>query len=366
MPDGGRALITGANRGIGRHLALGLAESGLDVAVLGRRSQVVDEVAEACAEYGVRVVPVTADVVDHAQVVSAVTAAERELGGIDLLVNNAGVIEPDDRPFAEADVGETWRVVEVNVLGPMLVTHAVLPGMLRRGRGRIVNINSGAGHRPMTAYTGYAVSKGALARLTTQLDAQYRDRGIYAFDVAPGHIETDMTQAMPMHEGRTNWTPPAALVDWVLGVAAGRLDALAGRFFRAGTDTVDSLLVAADEIVDRDARCCGSLRSHPTTRSHEPTRCPDLGRAGLEQARKPRWTLAGSSPIRNVRPARPAQCALTSLLHCREDGEVGTGAAGRRTIRRGTPSVVPSTAQSDRGLAYNFLILHTHASWECR
>lgn len=262
MAEAGRALVTGANRGIGLLLARGLAAAGLDVALLGRRTDALEEVAAECASYGVRAVPVTADVVDRSQVAGAVAEVESRLGGVDLLVNNAGAIEPADRPFAETDIEEMWHVVEVNVRGPMLVTYAVLPGMRARGQGRIVNINSGAGHKAMTSYTGYAISKGALARLTTQLDAQYRDDGVYTFDIAPGHIETEMTRAMPMHSGRTDWTSPEALVELVLGVAAGRLDSLAGRFFRAGTDTVDSLLATADEIVEGDARV---LRLVPIT-----------------------------------------------------------------------------------------------------
>lgn len=254
MPDRNRALVTGANRGIGRYLALGLAAAGYDVALLGRRREALDEVADECGSSGGKAVVAVADVVDRAQVGSAVAEIEDALGGIDLLVNNAGVIEPDDRPFAEADVEQTWHVVEVNVRGPILMTHAVLPGMLNRGSGRIVNLNSGAGHKAMTAYTGYAVGKGALARLTTQIDAQYRDRGIAVFDVAPGHIETEMTRGMPMHAGRTDWTAPEALVELAVGIGAGHLDALSGRFFRAGTDTVDSLLATADEILDADAR----------------------------------------------------------------------------------------------------------------
>jgi 3-oxoacyl-[acyl-carrier protein] reductase len=260
--DRGRALVTGANRGIGRHLALGLAAAGHDVGLLGRRRDELDKVAAECVQYGVRAVPVRADVVDRSQVGAAVAEVETRLGGLDLLVNNAGVIESADRPYADTDVEEMWHVVEVNVRGPMLVTHAVLPGMLAGGQGRIVNINSGAGHKAMASYTGYAISKGALARLTTQLDTQYREHGVYAFDIAPGHIETEMTRAMPVHDGRTDWTPPEALVELVLGVAAGRLDSLAGRFFRAGTDTVDSLLATAKEIIEHDARV---LRLAPIT-----------------------------------------------------------------------------------------------------
>jgi 3-oxoacyl-[acyl-carrier protein] reductase len=254
VPEPRRALVTGANRGIGRLLALGLAAAGHDLAVLGRRPEAVATVTAECTGLGVRAVPVVADVVVREQVAAAIAEAEAHLGGIDLLVNNAGVLEPADRPFAEIDVETSWHVVEVNVRGPMLVTHAVLPGMLARGVGRIVNLNSGAGYRSMGGYTGYSVSKGALARFTSQLDAQYRDRGIASFDVAPGHIETEMTRGMPMHAGRTDWTPPEALLDLVLGIADGRLDRLSGRFFRAGTDTTESLLLAQDEILVRDAR----------------------------------------------------------------------------------------------------------------
>lgn len=250
----GAALVTGANRGIGRHLALGLAGAGYDVALLGRRAGAVEEVAAQCRQTGVRAVAVTADVVARDQVVAAVREAGRALDGIDLLVNNAGLIEPVEASFVDTDVEDMWRVVEANVRGPMLVTHAVLPGFLERGAGRIVNLNSGLGYRAATVYTGYAISKGALARLTSALDAQYRDRGVRIFDVAPGQVETTMTRAMPMHAGRTDWTPPDAVVDLVLAVAGGRLDALSGRFFRADTDTVGSLLANQQQIADRDAR----------------------------------------------------------------------------------------------------------------
>ena len=147
-----------------------------------------------------------------------------------------------------------WRVVETNVRGPMLVTHAVLPGMLARGGGRVLNVNSGSGHRPQPTYTGYAVSKGALARLTTQLHHQYVDAGLRVLDLAPGVVATDMTAAMPVHSDRTDWTSPQDVAALVLAFAAGELDALSGRFVRAGTDTVASLRAATERILATDAR----------------------------------------------------------------------------------------------------------------
>lgn len=245
------ALVTGAGRGIGRGIALGLAQAGYTVGLVGRTRAHLDAVAE---EIGGDVCVAAADLIDATAVLDAVARVEEELGGIGLLVNNAGVIERAEVPFVEDDVEDAWRVIEANVRGPLLVTHAVLPGMLARGDGRVLNLNSGAGHRAMTAYTGYAISKGALARFTTQLDAQYRDQGIRVLDLAPGHVETAMTTSMAMHEGRTEWTPVEAVAELVRAFGDGELDALSGRFVRAGTDTVESLLAALPQILATDAR----------------------------------------------------------------------------------------------------------------
>ena len=245
------ALVTGAGRGIGRGIALGLAEAGYAVALVGRTRAHLDAVAE---EIGGAVCVAAADLIDGTAVLDAVARVEEELGGIGLLVNNAGVIERAEVPFVEDDVEDTWRVIEANVRGPLLVTHAVLPGMLARGEGRVLNMNSGAGHRAMSVYTGYAISKGALARFTTQLDTQYRDRGIRVLDLAPGQVRTDMTESMPMHDGRTAWTPIEAVVELVRAFGDGELDGLSGRFVRAGTDTPESLVAALPQILATDAR----------------------------------------------------------------------------------------------------------------
>jgi short-subunit dehydrogenase len=136
----------------------------------------------------------------------------------------------------------------------MLVTHAVLPGMLARGGGRIVNLASGAGIRPLPTYTGYAISKGALSRLTTLLHAQYADRGIRVLDLAPGVVRTEMTESMPVHDDRTSWTSIDDVVALAVAFGAGELDAASGRWVRAGTDTPETLRRDAAVIVERDAR----------------------------------------------------------------------------------------------------------------
>ncbi|SDT27831.1 SDR family oxidoreductase [Jiangella sp. DSM 45060] len=254
VPAARTALITGASRGIGRAIAVGLAARGVSVGVVARDRNRLDDVVAECRAQGATAVGVTADVTDHDDVAAAVSALAGGLDRIDLLVNNAGVIEGVEQPFLDTEVEETWRVVEVNVRGPLLVTHAVLPVMLAGGGGRVVNLNSGLGYRSAEIYTGYAVSKGALARFTGLLDLQYRSRGVRAFDLAPGHVETEMTTAMPMHAGRTSWTAPSDVVDLVAAIGDGVLDDLGGRFFRAGTDTPESLLALRDEILAHDAR----------------------------------------------------------------------------------------------------------------
>jgi NAD(P)-dependent dehydrogenase (short-subunit alcohol dehydrogenase family) len=254
------ALVTGAGRGIGRGLALGLARAGWAVGLVGRTPSRLEAVAQECRDAGLPpglVHVAAADLVDRAQVGAAVAAVEdvfAPLGGIGLLVNNAGVVERAEVPFAQDDPEDLWRVVETNVRGPVLVTHAVLPGMLARGSGRVVNINSGAGHRALGTYTGYGISKGALARLTRLLDHQYRDAGLRVFDLAPGVVATDMTRAMPTHDDRTEWTPVEAVVELLLALASGELDALSGRFVRAGVDTTELLHAATGQILATDAR----------------------------------------------------------------------------------------------------------------
>lgn len=248
------ALVTGAGRGIGRGLALGLAAAGWSVGLVGRTRATLDEVADEIRAQGGLAVAAAADLVDRLAVLDAVARVEADLGGIDLLVNNAGVIENAELPFAEDDVEDMWRVVETNVRGPMLVTHAVLPGMLARGGGRIVNLSSGSGVRPQAVYSGYAISKGALARLTTVLHAQYADRGIRVLDLAPGVVRTDMTASMPVHDDRTAWTSIEDVVGLAAAFGAGELEEVSGRWVRAGTDTPATLRRDAATIVERDAR----------------------------------------------------------------------------------------------------------------
>lgn len=233
-------LLTGASRGIGRHLALGLAGAGHDLGLVatdeGRLRAVREEILAARPE--ARVLCLAADVTDASRVESVVRRVETELGGIDLLVNNAGRIDAEV-PLWEADPDEWWNVMAVNVKAPFLFARAVVPGMIARGGGRIVNINSGSGTRDAEDATAYAASKTALFRVggSVHLAAP----GVHTFEMAPGVVRTDMTNGMRHHEGRTEWTEPGDVVALLLALARGDADHLSGSYLRVGLDRPEDL-----------------------------------------------------------------------------------------------------------------------------
>lgn len=248
------ALVTGASRGIGAAIARGLAANGSAVACLGRDSDRLAPVVEEITTAGGTAIAVVADVVDEAAVREAVGQVEARLGPIDLLVNNAGLIDAAEGPLWEADTTDWWRVVEADVRGPFLLSHAVLPAMVARGRGRIVNINSGMGVRAQPLYSAYSVAKSGLGRMTEAIAGALRDSPVCVFDVAPGLVGTEMTAAMPMWDGHEEWTPVERVVEMVCAVAEGRLDRLSGRYVRADRDSVEELTAQADQIRQLDAR----------------------------------------------------------------------------------------------------------------
>lgn len=224
------ALVTGASRGIGAILARALREAGWQVVGLSRSGS--DDPTGAPT--------IACDVTDEATVHGVITQVIAEHGRIDLLVNNAGLVEREV-PLWEADPDEWWRVVETNVRGPFLVTRVVVPLMITAGGGRIINLNSGAGTRERGDLTAYCASKSALARITGGVALAGAEHGVLAFDLAPGVVESDMTHGMVMHEGRTEWTRPEDVAALALAIADGELDGFSGRMVRAGADDLDVL-----------------------------------------------------------------------------------------------------------------------------
>jgi 3-oxoacyl-[acyl-carrier protein] reductase len=254
------ALVTGAGRGIGREIALGLAREGVRVALLGRDEAVLDARLAECAGLGADAMTVNADVTNDEQVRAAVGAVQRHLGPLDLVVSNAGRRESGPAAPWDADADDWWRTIETNVRGPFLLARAVLPAMTARGRGRLLHVGSGMGLRPQPLWSAYGVSKAALSRLTDSLAEALEGTGVTVLEMSPGLVRSDMTETMWGPADEQPWNDVGRMVDGVLRFAGGDLDALHGRFVHAARDDLDALVRLAEEINRDDSRC---LRLRP-------------------------------------------------------------------------------------------------------
>ena len=248
------ALVTGASRGIGSYLAQGFCAAGYDVAVTSTSGAGFDELIAQAESSGRRVLPLSVDVRDAQATQTAVETVVAQLGRLDVLVNNAGVIETE-HVIWESDLQQWWDVLEVNVRGVLHMSQAAARYFVSHDGGRIINLNSGSGGSDSADLSAYHASKSALARITTGLALSGEQHGLYAFDMAPGVVRTDMTSAMKLHEGRSEWTEPAQVVELALALASGALDAYSGRMVRAGSDTPASLQErAASGLGEHDRR----------------------------------------------------------------------------------------------------------------
>lgn len=249
---GGVALVTGASTGIGRALAEGLAARGMAVAGLARSGDrlrtAMDEIA---ATTGARTLAVTADVTDRAAVEAAVEQIAGELGRVDLLVNNAGAVDAAEEPLWETDPDQWWDVVSSHVRGGYLLSRAVVPWMVLRNRGRIVNLASGMSVRARPQYSAYSVAKTGLMRMTEALAGALEGTDVHVFDVAPGVVDTPMTRSMAMWQGFEDWTPVDRVVSMVTAIAAGELDAWSGRYLHVNNDPIEEL---RSRVPEGDAR----------------------------------------------------------------------------------------------------------------
>ncbi|MFG3226304.1 SDR family NAD(P)-dependent oxidoreductase [Kitasatospora sp. NPDC048194] len=254
------ALVTGAGRGIGREIAIGLAAEGMAVGLVGRTHGTLSDTLKECVKRGSRGVAVTADVCRPGSVREAVRLVERDLGPIDLLVNNAGQVDAAEVPVWETDPTQWWRVVETNLRGPYNLLRCVLPGMVARRSGRVLNLNSGFAVRPDGHYTAYATSKGALLQLSDNIADSLARYGVVVLDISPGAVATDMTAGMPMFRDNRTWASIPYMVAVTVDVARGRFDGLHGRFVHAERDDLAELVEQAEEIRRTDAR---TLRLRP-------------------------------------------------------------------------------------------------------
>lgn len=188
------ALVTGGARGIGKAIVESLSEAGHPVAVADVRAEQADATAQEVASGGGRAIAVEMDVTDPGSVAAGVERAVSELGPIDVLVNNAGGDEL--RPFLETDEAFWDWVVELNYKGQLRVTRAVLPGMVERGFGRVVNVASDAGRVGSSLEAVYSGAKGGVIAFTKSLAREVARAGVTVNAVCPGPTDTPMLRGM--------------------------------------------------------------------------------------------------------------------------------------------------------------------------
>lgn len=197
--NGKVALVTGAGKGIGKAIALALAAEGVQVGLLARTASDVQSVAEAIGRMGVKAAFATADVSDRQEVETAISKISTELGPIDILINNAGTAAFGGFLELEPEVWE--QHFRVNVFGVYYATRAVLPSMIERKTGDIVNISSTAGKSGSAVTSAYASSKFAVFGLSESLMQEVRKHNIRVTAMAPSTIVTDLANSANLIKG---------------------------------------------------------------------------------------------------------------------------------------------------------------------
>jgi NAD(P)-dependent dehydrogenase (short-subunit alcohol dehydrogenase family) len=260
-----------AAAGLGRGFACALATAGAAVAVAARSADEIADTVSIVRDAGGRACAFQLDVVDATAIDSCVAAVEHELGPIDLLVNNAGVASPAGMDW-EVDPSVWWRTLEVNLRGPFLCARAVLPGMIARRRGRIINISSSAAFGNNASLSAYGVSKAALTHWSGRLAAQVEQDGVAVIAYAPSVVRTAMTETLAtspdwirithggfqrmFEEGRDDSLERT--VEAFMLLASGRADALTGRHLSVSDDlthieAAGGRARAVPDVVDRAA-----------------------------------------------------------------------------------------------------------------
>jgi NAD(P)-dependent dehydrogenase (short-subunit alcohol dehydrogenase family) len=246
------AIVTGGGRGIGRAIAIALAKAGAAVAVVARTGEQLAETVALIEGVGGRAIAFPADVTDWQAVEQMAARVERQMGPVDLLVNNAGIGQTDIGPVWESDPESWWQCIDVNLRGPYLCCRAVVPGMVARRHGRVITMASGTGLGPWPYVAAYAVGKCATIRFSENLAAETREHGISVFAISPGVVRTAMTEAAAESPEGETWlgglfrkafsegrdVPPERAAQLVVFLASGKADVLSGCFVTVSDDLV--------------------------------------------------------------------------------------------------------------------------------
>jgi NAD(P)-dependent dehydrogenase (short-subunit alcohol dehydrogenase family) len=263
--EGRVAIITGGTRGIGRAISTTFAADGARVAVVARTESEVLDTASVLQESGSEAIGLTADITDFGDVARLIERVEADLGAVDVLVNNAGG-PISIGPIAEADP-DAWRAdVALNLLGPFHVCRCVLPRMIERSAGRIINMCGAGTREPFANLSAYGSAKAAVMRFTETLDQEVAGTGIRVFAMDPGLVDTPahaphMASGLyerlfpEVHDLFTKGLvlPPSVPAKLALQIAAGTLDELHGRLLDP-RDDLDPTLEATHRIVRENVR----------------------------------------------------------------------------------------------------------------
>jgi len=260
------AVVTGAGRGIGRAMAIAQAREGAQVALLARTEAEVAAVAGAITDQGGTARAYRVDLVDLDAVTRTLAKIERDLGPVGLLTNNAGAFRAIG-PIWTVDPAEWWSDVEVNVRGTFNCCRAVVPGMIERRRGRIINMTGGGTATSFPNGSGYATSKAGILRFTECLSDSLIDTGVLVFAMDPGLVRTRMTEYQLNSQAGRDYlphladtfaagvsVPPERAAAMAVEIGTGRFDRIAGRLLMAARDDLDALEATMDDIVAKDFR----------------------------------------------------------------------------------------------------------------
>lgn len=223
---GQTALITGASRGIGAETARAFAAAGATLCLIARSA---DELKAVAAELGTQTLVQTYDISDYTSVSAAVDATIKTFGQLDIVINNAGAIEPISH-LSSVDPDGWDKVIDVNLKGVFYAMRAALPHMLGRGSGTIITVSSGAAHNPVEAWSHYCASKAGAAMLTECLHLENGASGIRAMGMSPGTVATQMQRNIKASGinpvSQLNWSDhipadwPAKALLWMCSAAA--------------------------------------------------------------------------------------------------------------------------------------------------
>lgn len=216
------AMVTGAGRGIGKAISLRFAEEGANLILCARTATKLQEVADAVRAAGRSCLSAVVDVTKEDEVAGLVKRGIEQFGQIDVLVNNAGISNP--KPFLETTNGDWDEALRVNLMGIIYCTRAVLPGMLQRGAGSVVNIASAAGLRGLPGSPAYTASKSAVIGLTHSIAEELGGKGVRLNVVCPGPIKTELLDSSAVKDfvlkNKAHLLPPEDVAGTVLYLAS--------------------------------------------------------------------------------------------------------------------------------------------------